>query len=284
MRVRLYAPERRWTSRGCRIGLQTAPARWLTWPCAMTASLPPEIQQVFDRFITTRVHDRRGPGQPITWPVTPYYRPGRPLHRPDHRARVSEEGERRARRPRGSALLFSDPTGSGTDERAAGARAGHRRGGRPRPRREPRALRARVAREAPRHGRRSCRPKPLRRMFRLVLHAHLRARAPGARVRVARRRRGARAGAFRRPPGGGALGPRRGARRRARAHARRRIPPGTSGWTSSGSATRRPWSRWCRPTASPSRCGCPSPWTGPRAGSAWAARRWAFPGSPAWPA
>ena len=44
----------------------------------MTATLPPEVQQVFARFITTEFTsiDRRG--QPITWPLTPYYRPGDP--------------------------------------------------------------------------------------------------------------------------------------------------------------------------------------------------------------
>jgi hypothetical protein len=37
----------------------------------MTATLPAEVQQVFDRFITTEYTtiDRRG--RPITWPVTP---------------------------------------------------------------------------------------------------------------------------------------------------------------------------------------------------------------------
>ena len=36
----------------------------------MTASLPQDVQDVFDRFITTEYTtvDRRG--QPITWPVT----------------------------------------------------------------------------------------------------------------------------------------------------------------------------------------------------------------------
>ena len=41
----------------------------------MTASLPDDAQRVFDRFVTTEYTtiDRRG--QPITWPVTPYYGP-----------------------------------------------------------------------------------------------------------------------------------------------------------------------------------------------------------------
>jgi hypothetical protein len=44
----------------------------------MTATLPPEVQAVFTRFITSEFTtvDRRG--QPITWPLTPYYRQGGP--------------------------------------------------------------------------------------------------------------------------------------------------------------------------------------------------------------
>src|SRR6478735_6792101 len=42
----------------------------------MTASLLPEVQSVFDRFITTEYTTIDRTGQPITWPVTPYYSPG----------------------------------------------------------------------------------------------------------------------------------------------------------------------------------------------------------------
>jgi len=42
----------------------------------MTASLPQNVQQVFDRFITTEYTTVDDRGQPITWPVTPYYAPG----------------------------------------------------------------------------------------------------------------------------------------------------------------------------------------------------------------
>ena len=44
----------------------------------MTASLPPDVQRVFDRFITTEFTTVDRCGQPITWPLTPYYRPGEP--------------------------------------------------------------------------------------------------------------------------------------------------------------------------------------------------------------
>ena len=44
----------------------------------MTASLPTDVQAVFDRFITTELTTVDRSGQPITWPVTPYYSPGEP--------------------------------------------------------------------------------------------------------------------------------------------------------------------------------------------------------------
>ena len=34
----------------------------------MTATLPADVQQVFDRFITTEFTTVDGRGQPITWP------------------------------------------------------------------------------------------------------------------------------------------------------------------------------------------------------------------------
>ena len=42
----------------------------------MTSTLPQDVQDVFDRFITTEYTTVDSRGQPITWPVTPYYRPG----------------------------------------------------------------------------------------------------------------------------------------------------------------------------------------------------------------
>ncbi len=44
----------------------------------MTATLPAEVQHVFDRFITTEFTTVDAKGQPIAWPLTPYYRPGDP--------------------------------------------------------------------------------------------------------------------------------------------------------------------------------------------------------------
>jgi len=80
----------------------------------MTASLPPDIRQVFDSFITTEYTTIDAQGQPITWPVTPYHHAeescidvttglGYPKKAWDARANPKV------------GLLFSDPNGSGLD-------------------------------------------------------------------------------------------------------------------------------------------------------------------------
>ena len=80
----------------------------------MTATLPTDVQQVFDRFITTEFTTVDGAGQPITWPLTPYYRPGDPCidvttglgyPKKAHDARANSK----------VSMLFSDPTGSGME-------------------------------------------------------------------------------------------------------------------------------------------------------------------------
>ena len=79
----------------------------------MTAtSLPDEVCEVFDRFITTEYTtiDRRG--QPITWPVTPYH------HREEGCVDVTtglgypKKADDAAANPKVS-MLFSEPLGSG---------------------------------------------------------------------------------------------------------------------------------------------------------------------------
>ena len=42
----------------------------------MTATLPSELQDVFERYITTEFVTVDGRGQPIAWPLTPYYHHG----------------------------------------------------------------------------------------------------------------------------------------------------------------------------------------------------------------
>lgn len=78
----------------------------------MTASLPQDVQQVFDRFVTTEYTtvDRRG--QPITWPVTPYYRPGEECIDVTTGLGYPKKADDAAANPK-VALLFSDPAGSG---------------------------------------------------------------------------------------------------------------------------------------------------------------------------
>jgi hypothetical protein len=80
----------------------------------MTATLPDEVQQVFDRFITTEYTAFDSTGMPITWPVTPYYSPGAATidittglgyPKKANDARANEK----------VSLLFSDPTGSGIE-------------------------------------------------------------------------------------------------------------------------------------------------------------------------
>jgi hypothetical protein len=81
----------------------------------MTASLPPQVQAVFDRFVTTELTtiDRRG--QPITWPVTPYYTSGAPCIDLTTGLGYPKKANDARANPL-VALLFSDPTGSGLEE------------------------------------------------------------------------------------------------------------------------------------------------------------------------
>ena len=84
----------------------------------MTTTLPVEVQRVFERFITTEYTTIDASGQPVTWPVTPYYRAGAGaidvttgLGYP----KKATDAERNTQ----VSLLFSDPTGSGIDDPCA---------------------------------------------------------------------------------------------------------------------------------------------------------------------
>src|SRR5947208_6387565 len=81
----------------------------------MTASLPAEVQAVFDRFTTTEYTTIDRHGQPITWPVTPYYRPGAGAIDVCTGIGYPKKANDAAGNPR-VALLFSDPTGSGLQD------------------------------------------------------------------------------------------------------------------------------------------------------------------------
>jgi hypothetical protein len=81
----------------------------------VTASLPGDVQSVFAQFITTELTTIDRHGQPITWPVTPYYAPGAPcIDVTTGLGYPKKANDARANRLVG--LLFSDPTGSGIDQ------------------------------------------------------------------------------------------------------------------------------------------------------------------------
>src|ERR687889_749386 len=81
----------------------------------MTATLPLEVQQVFDRFVTTEFTTVDGRGQPITWPLTPYYKPGDTCVDVTTGLGYPKKAHDARANPK-VALLFSDPTGSGTED------------------------------------------------------------------------------------------------------------------------------------------------------------------------
>jgi hypothetical protein len=80
----------------------------------MTATLPEDVQQVFDRFITTEFTTVDGRGQPITWPLTPYYRPGDPCIDVTTGLGYPKKANDARANPK-VAMLFSDPTGCGIE-------------------------------------------------------------------------------------------------------------------------------------------------------------------------
>jgi hypothetical protein len=85
---------------------------------AMTRTLPADVQQVFERFITTEYTTIDAKGQPITWPVTPYYRAGDGAIDITTGLGYPKKADDAARNRRVS-LLFSDPTGSSLEEACA---------------------------------------------------------------------------------------------------------------------------------------------------------------------
>ena len=78
----------------------------------VTQSLPPEVQDVFERFITTELTTVDSHGQPITWPVTPYYRRGGLCIDVTTGLGYPKKAND-ARANRLVSLLFSEPNGSG---------------------------------------------------------------------------------------------------------------------------------------------------------------------------
>src|SRR3954453_24107967 len=81
----------------------------------VTASLPPDVQQVFTRFVTPEYTTIDPKGQPITWPVTPYYREGAGAIDVTTAIGYPKKARDAQRNPH-VALLFSDPTGCGLED------------------------------------------------------------------------------------------------------------------------------------------------------------------------
>ena len=84
----------------------------------MTSSLPQNVRDVFDSFITTEYTTVDARQQPITWPVTPYYKQGATTIDVTTGIGYPKKALDARRNPH-VALLFSDPLGSGMTEAPA---------------------------------------------------------------------------------------------------------------------------------------------------------------------
>jgi hypothetical protein len=80
----------------------------------MTATLPHEVRDVFERFISCEYATIDSRQQPIVWPVTPYCAQGAPTIDITTGLGYPKKADDARRNPH-VALLFSDPTGSGID-------------------------------------------------------------------------------------------------------------------------------------------------------------------------
>jgi hypothetical protein len=69
------------------------------------------VHDVFQRFVTCELTTIDSKGRPITWPVTPFYRPGDAAIRVTTGLGYPKKANDARRNPK-VALLFSDPTGS----------------------------------------------------------------------------------------------------------------------------------------------------------------------------
>jgi hypothetical protein len=78
----------------------------------VTATLPDDVKRVFESFITTEYTTIDANGQPITWPVTPYYRAGGECIDVTTGLGYPKKANDAEANPK-VALLFSEPKGSG---------------------------------------------------------------------------------------------------------------------------------------------------------------------------
>src|SRR5919198_5419677 len=80
----------------------------------MPSTLPTELQQAAERYLTSEFVTIDAAGRPIAWPVTPYYRPDAGCIDVTTGVGYPKKADDAARNPH-VALLFSDPTGSGIE-------------------------------------------------------------------------------------------------------------------------------------------------------------------------
>jgi hypothetical protein len=80
----------------------------------MTASLPSEVREAFQSFITCEYTTVDARQQPIVWPVTPYYADGADTIDTTTGLGYPKKADDARRNPQ-VAMLFSDPTGSGIE-------------------------------------------------------------------------------------------------------------------------------------------------------------------------
>ena len=77
----------------------------------MSSTLPTELQQAAERYLTSEFVTIDAYGRPIVWPVTPYFRAGEGCIDVTTGVGYPKKADDAARNPH-VALLFSDPTGS----------------------------------------------------------------------------------------------------------------------------------------------------------------------------
>ena len=215
----------------------------------MTASLPADVQQVFERFVTTELTTVDASGQPITWPVTPYYQRGRRRDRRHDRASATRRRPTTRRATRTCRCCSPTRPAPGIESPCAVLVQGTAQRRRHEPRVEPRALLARERREAARHEEHASAGLHARLFdwyyMRLYIYVRPERVFVWPRGRLLRRSRRSTARAWRRF----ARSTRRSPRSRSR-RPRADRPPGTTAWTSWAGATRRPCCRWSGPTGS----------------------------------
>jgi hypothetical protein len=80
----------------------------------MPSTLPPELAQAAERYLTCEFVTIDAAGRPIVWPVTPYFRASEGCIDVTTGVGYPKKADDAARNPH-VALLFSDPTGSGVE-------------------------------------------------------------------------------------------------------------------------------------------------------------------------